>query len=97
MKDLHIVAIVYAKEGQEEQLRQDLIALAAPSQKEDGNLRYEVLVDQEDPRRFVFVEHWSDKALQEKHHTEGKHILHFHGDGARNIERAEVFRLDRIA
>lgn len=97
MKDLHIVAIVYAKEGREEQLRQDLIALAAPSQNEDGNLRYEVLVDQEDPRRFVFVEHWSDEALQEKHHIEGKHILHFHGDGARNVERTEVFRLDRIA
>ncbi|PCE32355.1 putative quinol monooxygenase [Burkholderia ubonensis] len=97
MKDLHIVAVLYAKPGQEAQLRKDLTALAAPSQNEEGNLRYEVHVDNQDPRRFVFVEHWADAALRAKHHTQGEHILRFHAGGAQNIERAEVFELSRIA
>ena len=97
MNDLHIVAVLYAKAGQEAQLREDLIALAAPSQSEEGNLRYEVHADSEDPRRFVFVEHWANPELREKHHTQGEHILNFHANGVKNVERAEVFKLSRIA
>ncbi|WP_396330751.1 putative quinol monooxygenase [Burkholderia anthina] len=97
MNDLHIVAVLYAKAGQEAQLREDLIALAAPSQSEEGNLRYEVHADSEDPRRFVFVEHWVNPELREKHHPQGEHILNFHANGVKNVDRAEVFKLSRIA
>lgn len=97
MNDLYIVAVLYAKQGQEEQLRKDLTALAAPSQNEEGNMRYEVHVDNDDPRRFVFVEHWANAALREKHHTQGEHIQRFHADGVKNVERAEVFKTSRIA
>lgn len=96
MEDLHIVAVLYAKEGAEEQLRKDLTALVVPSRQEEGNLRYELLMDKADPRRFVFVEHWSSTALRQKHHTEGPHILAFHAGGVANVERVEVFELNRI-
>ncbi|MFM0658059.1 putative quinol monooxygenase [Paraburkholderia sediminicola] len=97
MSDLHIVAVLYAKQGQEEQLRADLIALVNPSKSEEGNLRYELLQDECDPRRFVFVEHWSDATLREKHHTQGGHILNFHAHGVNAVEKAEVFKLVRTA
>lgn len=97
MNDLVIVAVLYAKQGQEGQLPTDLIALVEPSRQEEGNLRYELSVDQNDSRRFVFVEHWTDAAAREKHHTQSKHILHFHSHGVGAVEKSEVYKLDRIA
>lgn len=97
MNDLQIVAVLYAKQGQEKQLRDDLASLVAPSQKEEGNLRYELFEDQADSRRFVIVEHWSEEALREKHHTQGKHILHFHATGVSAVEKADVYKLRRVA
>ncbi len=98
MSDLFIVAVLYSKEGQENQLRADLIAVVEPSRRDEGNLRYELFVDQNDPRRFVFVEHWADPASQEKHHTKSKHILNFQEHGINAVEKMEAFyRLDRIA
>ncbi len=97
MNDLFILAVLYAKQGQEGQLRADLTALVEPSRKDEGNLRYELFVDQNDPRRFVFVEHWADAASREKHHTQSRHIVHFHGHGVSAVEKSEVYKLDRIA
>ena len=97
MKELHIIAVVYAKPGREEELCAHLSAVVAPSQNEEGNLRYELLRDQDNPRRFVFVEQWSDAALQQKHHVEGKHIQEFQAHAADAVEKVEVYRLDRIA
>lgn len=97
MDDLFILAVLYAKQGQEAQLRADLTALVEPSRKDEGNLRYELFVDQNDPRRFVFVEHWANAAAREKHHTESRHIVHFHAHGVGAVEKSEVYKLNRIA
>jgi quinol monooxygenase YgiN len=97
VSELHIVAVVHAKPGHEDALRAALTAVVAPSRNEEGNLRYELLQDQDDPRRFVFVEQWSDADLQKKHHFEGKHIQEFQARGAGFVEKIEVYRLDRIA
>ena len=97
MSDLFIAAVLYAKQGQENQLRADLTALVEPSRRDEGNLRYELFADQSDPRRFVLVEHWTDPASREKHHTESKHILNFHAHGVAAVEKSEVYKLDRIA
>jgi hypothetical protein len=59
MSELFIVVALHAKAGKEEELRRDLIAVVEPSRKEEGNLRYELFVDQSDAGRFVFVEHWA--------------------------------------
>jgi quinol monooxygenase YgiN len=98
MSELFIVVALHAKEGQEDELRRDLIAVVEPSRKEEGNLRYELFVDQSDPGRFVFVEHWATAEARQKHHIEGPHIQHFHANGAKNVERTEVaYMLSRIA
>jgi len=98
MNDFFVVVILYAKAGQENQLRDDLTAVVDPSRKDEGNLRYELFEDKNDPRRFVFVEHWADPAYQHKHHTESEHILHFNANGSSRVEKVELFyQLNRIA
>lgn len=97
MSELHIVAVVYAKPGHEDALRAALTAVVAPSRNEEGNLRYELLQDQDHVQRFVLVEQWSGADLQKKHHFEGKHIQEFQAHGVSFVEKIEVYRLDRIA
>lgn len=98
MNELFVVVSIYAKEGKEEELRHDLIAVVGPSRRDEGNLRYELFIDRADPRRFVFVEEWSDRKAQEKHHNESHHIRHFQSHGIANVDHYEaVHMLARIA
>lgn len=98
MGELFIVVGLRAKQGKEDELRRDLVAVVGPSQKEEGSLRYELFVDQSDPALFVFVEHWTTTEARNKHHTQGPHIQHFHAHGAANVERTEFSHmLSRIA
>ncbi|MCZ4091148.1 putative quinol monooxygenase [Sinorhizobium psoraleae] len=69
MSDIHVVAILYAKEGREDALRADLMTVTQKSAAEEGNLRYELFADANDGRRFVLVEHWRDAEAQGKHHN----------------------------
>lgn len=89
MSELFVVVSLYAKKGKEDELRRDLIAVVDPSRKEEGSLRYDLFVDQNDPQRFVFVEHWASVEARERHHNEGPHIQHFQKHGASNVERME--------
>lgn len=98
MSELFIVVALHAKAGKEDELRRDLTAVVAPTRKEEGSVRYELFVDQGDPRRFVFIEQWATSEAQHKHHTEGPHIQEFNSQGAKNVERVEfLYRLSRIA
>jgi len=98
VSELSIVVVLHAKKGREEQLRKDLTALVPLSRKEEGNLSYDLFVDQADPGRFVFVERWASEELRQKHHTESAHIQRFHAGGVEAVERTEVaYMLDRIA
>ena len=98
MSDFFVIVSLYAKAGQEQDLRRDLIAVVDPSRQDEGNLRYELFGDRKDPRRFVFVEHWASEDAQQKHHTQTAHIRRFQERGSRNVEKMEIFyQLDRIA
>lgn len=95
---MFIVAEVHAKLGAEDELRRDLTAVVEPSRNEPSCLRYELLRDQSDPGRFVFVEHWASRGAQQKHHNEGPHIRHFEANGKKNIANYELSTfLHRIA
>lgn len=98
MPEIHVVAVLCAKEGTEDEVRRDLTVVTESSRNEDGNLRYELFADQNDPRRFVIAEHWLDENAQATHHHHSDHIRHFHENGDRNIERREaVYVLKKIA
>lgn len=98
MSELNLLVVLRAKAGREAELRHNLSALVAPSRAEDGNLRYELYADAQDPGRFVFVESWQTADAQQRHHNESTHIRHFHHYGDADVERRElVLALDRIA
>jgi quinol monooxygenase YgiN len=98
MSAFYIVVSLYAKEGREDELRSQLIAVVEPSRKEEGSLRYEMFADQDDPRRFVFVEHWASPEAQHKHHTQSDHIRRFNENGAAAVQKVEYFyKLDKVA
>ncbi|MGW5646106.1 putative quinol monooxygenase [Saccharopolyspora sp. NPDC003752] len=98
MGELFIVVGLRAKANKENDLRRDLAELVEPSRQEEGNIRYDLFVDRDDPGLFVFVEHWASEEARNKHHMEGPHIQRFHGDGIRNVERAEFSHmLNRVA
>lgn len=98
MSELFIVVAIHAKPGTEAELRRDLTAVVEPSRKESGNLGYELFVDQNDPGRFVFVEHWASREARDKHHNEGPHIKHFEANGMKNVASYELVTfLDRVA
>lgn len=97
MPELHIVATLHAKVGKENELRRDLSAITEASRRENGNIRYDLLQDRNDARRFVIVEHWRDEAAQDRHHNLSEHIRHFHAHGDQNVERREaVYFLQKI-
>lgn len=97
MSDFFVMVALYAKEGREAELRDSLTALVGPSRRDPGNLRYELFKQQDDPRRFVFVEHWASAEARDKHHTQAAHIVDFHGAGVDAVERTDVaWFLDRI-
>ncbi|AET95601.1 putative quinol monooxygenase [Caballeronia zhejiangensis] len=98
MNDFFVLAIMYAKEGRENELRRSLVDVVEPSRRDEGNFRYELFVQQDDPRRFVFVEHWATQQAQERHHSESEHIRRFQATGADAVEKVDLFyQLDRIA
>ncbi|WP_322028052.1 putative quinol monooxygenase [Burkholderia sp. BCC1977] len=97
MTQLHIVAVLYAKAGHEARLRTRLAELVEPSRQELGNLRYELLVDEADARRFVFVELWENAQTQARHHNESPHIAAFQARDWDAVDKVEVYRLNQIA
>lgn len=98
MSELLMVVGLKAKAGKEDQLRRDLSDLVEPSRKEDGNLRYELLEDQNESGLFVFVEEWSSVEARNKHHEHGPHILNFHVNGVSNVETTKFAHvLKRVA
>lgn len=98
MTALNIVVGLRAKAGEEDELRKDLLALVEPSREEEGNRRYNLFEDRNEPGLFVFVEEWESSEAQLKHHENGPHIQHFHANGVKNIEsKSFAHFLTRIA
>jgi quinol monooxygenase YgiN len=98
MNELNLLAVLYAKPGRETVLRKNLTALVTPSRSEEGNQRYELYADVQDPGRFVFLESWASREAQQRHHTQSAHIRHFHENGDADVARRELsFVLERIA
>ncbi|MES2174867.1 MAG: putative quinol monooxygenase [Pseudomonadota bacterium] len=87
MSELFIVVGLKAKAGKMDELRGDLSALVEPSRGEDGNIRYDLFEDLNDPGCFVFVEEWASVEARDRHHEHGPHVQHFHANGVANVEK----------
>ena len=66
-KGVTVVALVSARQGMEERVRAELLALVAPSRLEPGCIRYELHQSAEDPAQFMFYENWESRASLEAH------------------------------
>ena len=66
-KSLTVVAQITAKPGKEGQVRQELLAMIAPSRKDAGCLNYDLHQATDNPARFMFHENWTSKAALDQH------------------------------
>ena len=64
---LTVVAQIKAKPGKEDQVRQELLSLVAPSRKDAGCLNYDLHQALDNSALFLFHENWTSEALLEQH------------------------------
>jgi quinol monooxygenase YgiN len=64
---LAVVAEMLAKPGKEAELRTQVLALVAPTRKEEGCVQYDLHVSTAEPGRFVFYEKWTSSETLERH------------------------------
>jgi quinol monooxygenase YgiN len=64
---LTIFAEMHAKPGKEEALREALLGLIGPTKKEAGYVQYDLHVDNDDPKHFLFYENWISRVHLDAH------------------------------
>lgn len=64
---LKVAAVLTAKPGQEEALKELLLTLIGPSRAEEGNLRYDLWQDQANPGQFLLDELYTGQAAIASH------------------------------
>jgi quinol monooxygenase YgiN len=67
MSDLHVVAVIKAKPGSEDQVGDALAALVEPTRAEDGCLRYDLFTSTVEPTTFITIEGWRSQADLDAH------------------------------
>lgn len=72
---IHTVAVITAKPGSEDVVRDALTALVPPTRAEEGNIAYDLSESSAEPGTFVTVEEWTDEAALGAH-METEHIQH---------------------
>ncbi len=69
MPDLHVVAVIIAKPGSEEPVRDALTDLVVATRAEEGCLEYTLSVSAADPTVFITQERWRSQADLDTHMT----------------------------
>ena len=62
-----LTAVVKAKPGQEEAVKEVLLVLVAPTRKEPGCLCYNLHQSKSDKTQFMFYEQWASKEAPDAH------------------------------
>lgn len=66
-KRVTVLARIKAKAGMEERIRQELMALVAPTRSEEGCINYDLHQSVDDQTLFMFYENWRSKEDLDKH------------------------------
>lgn len=66
-RPLHVIALLRAREGRAGELKELARGLLAPTRREPGCLRYELVEDPDDPHRLTFIETWQSAAHLDAH------------------------------
>lgn len=67
MTELQAVAVISAKPGSQDQVKEALTALVEPTRAEEGCLSYDLFESASTPGTFVTVERWRDQADLDAH------------------------------
>lgn len=69
MKDRRVTVIARARsrQGMEEKLKAELLALVAPTHAERGCINYDLHQSADDPAHFMFHENWESRAALDAH------------------------------
>ena len=62
-----LTALVKAKPGQEEAVKEALVSLVEPTRQESGCLCYNLHRSKSDPTQFMFYEQWASKEALDAH------------------------------
>ena len=66
-KKITVVAQIRAKDGMEETVKQELVALVGPTRSEEGCINYELHHSVENKSLFMFYEKWASKKGLDEH------------------------------
>lgn len=66
-KKVTVLASFIAKPGLEDEVKEKLLALVAPTRSESGCINYDLHQDSDDPRRFMLYENWKSLRDLEEH------------------------------
>lgn len=83
---LTVVATIKAKPGMEERVKEELLALVAPTRSEAGCLNYDLHQALDDSSLFVFYENWQSKGDLDKH-LQTPHLQAFLGKADQLLAR----------
>lgn len=73
MSDLNVVAVITAKPGREDAVRQALTDLVDPTRAEGGCLSYELFESEADSTTFITIELWRSQEDLDAH-TKSPHL-----------------------
>jgi quinol monooxygenase YgiN len=91
-KKVTVLALVKAKEGMEETVRKELMALVNPTRSEVGCVDYDLHQAAEDKSLFMFYENWNSMEDLEKH-RETAHLKAFRDKAGGLLEKPIEVRL----
>lgn len=66
-KRVTVLARIRAREGTEEKVEQELLALIAPSRREEACLEYNLHRSLDDKTVFMFYENWTSREALDEH------------------------------
>ena len=71
-----VFALLKAKPGMEETVKEELLALVGPTRTEEGCINYDLHQSLDYKGQFRFYENWTSKELLERH-LESAHVKRF--------------------
>ena len=66
-KQITVLAKIKAKDGIEDKVREELLAMIAPTRSETGCINYDLHQSSDDKSLFMFYENWASKKAFDEH------------------------------
>lgn len=93
---LTVIAKIIVKKEKIEEAKSGLLALVAPTLKENGCIDYVLHQSNDNPQIFFFYENWTDRESLENH-LANEHVAAFSAKAEELLaEPAELFFLSKI-